>query len=643
MKNFLGALELSCIVRELRVVLNSKVKNIYHEDDELIFHLYSSELKKQVLRITRSGLVHLTEYLKENPLKPSNFCMFLRKHLKGASLVSVAQIDGERIIEFKFKRGIEEYYLIAELFGSGNFILCDKTHIIMQPLEFRTWSHRVIRPKQKYTLPPSRGFDQFNPDFSVFKKLLSFSGHEIVKALALDCGLGGVYAEELCLLTSINKNTNPSKLGEDDVKKLFDEWNSLLLRAKEANLSSRVIFEGDKPIDVIPFSLKIYNNYAFTEFPSFNKALDYFYLKLGKTTVTKKEEALTGEVHKYETVLKQQKEHVEKIKLESIDLRRKGEAIYSHLEKISSILSLIKELKRKGESWDEIQDRLKDSRDVIVSKLDTSTGMITLNAGSVMLEISIRSYPTKVANDYYSRAKKLTAKIPNALEAINKIEKKIEIMKSRGLERKPLIHKIERTKTEWFYAFKWMMSSEGFLIVCARDATQNEVLVRKYAEKDDLIFHADIHGSPFGIIKGGKKASQVTINEAAQFTASHSRAWKINVGTDVYYVDIEQVSKKAPSGEYIARGGFMIRGKKNYIKGLSPELCIGLKGGRVVSGTKTSIKTNADFYVTITPGEMKASLAAKKLQDYFKKKGYSISLMDIQHVLPSGSFNISLL
>jgi len=43
------------------------------------------------------------------------------------------------------------------------------------------------------------------------------------------------------------------------------------------------------------------------------------------------------------------------------------------------------------------------------------------------------------------------------------------------------------------------------------------------------------------------------------------------------------VSKKAPSGEYISKGSFMVYGKKNIIK-TELKLGIGFKGGAILPG-----------------------------------------------------------
>jgi predicted ribosome quality control (RQC) complex YloA/Tae2 family protein len=44
-----------------------------------------------------------------------------------------------------------------------------------------------------------------------------------------------------------------------------------------------------------------------------------------------------------------------------------------------------------------------------------------------------------------------------------------------------------------------------------------------------------------------------------------SVAWEAKVVTRAWWVTAAQVSKSAPSGEFLPTGSFMIRGRKNYL------------------------------------------------------------------------------
>lgn len=59
--------------------------------------------------------------------------------------------------------------------------------------------------------------------------------------------------------------------------------------------------------------------------------------------------------------------------------------------------------------------------------------------------------------------------------------------------------------------------------------------------------------------------SPITLNEAATWAVTHSKAWNDNKLFPAYWVWGSQVSKTPESGEFVVTGSFIIRGKKNYI------------------------------------------------------------------------------
>ena len=106
----------------------------------------------------------------------------------------------------------------------------------------------------------------------------------------------------------------------------------------------------------------------------------------------------------------------------------------------------------------------------------------------------------------------------------------------------------------------------------------NEVLIKKYTKQEDIVFHAEITGSPFVVIKTeGKEVSEAALKEAAEAAASYCRAWRENAGTaDVYWVTVDQLSKSGPSGESIPHGAFFVVGKRNWYKNTSLRVAVGV-------------------------------------------------------------------
>ncbi|MBI2130251.1 DUF814 domain-containing protein [Candidatus Woesearchaeota archaeon] len=128
---------------------------------------------------------------------------------------------------------------------------------------------------------------------------------------------------------------------------------------------------------------------------------------------------------------------------------------------------------------------------------------------------------------YFEKAKKIKKKIEGAEMALQeslKSLKELEQKKEKELKKIGASKKIA-SKKEWYEKFRWFKSSEGFLVIGGRDATSNEVVIKKYTESNDLVFHTDMAGSPFFVVKSdGKQIGEKTIQETADATCTFSRA-----------------------------------------------------------------------------------------------------------------------
>ena len=241
---------------------------------------------------------------------------------------------------------------------------------------------------------------------------------------------------------------------------------------------------------------------------------------------------------------------------------------------------------------------------------------------------------------YFEKAKKIKKKIEGAEAAFKENLKKLkelELKKEKlELEQSKKEQSKERKK-EWYEKFRWFVSSEGFLAIGGRDATSNEVVIKKHTDANDLVFHTDMAGSPFFVVKNdGKNIGEKTKEEAADATCTFSRAWKLGLQTtSVFYVNPDQVSKKTKAGEFMGKGAFMIYGKTSYIEN-KINLAIGITASQqVMAGPLDAIKKNCEKYVALIQGDEKVSSVAKYIQ-------YNIggSLDEIIRALPSGGFKV---
>lgn len=261
------------------------------------------------------------------------------------------------------------------------------------------------------------------------------------------------------------------------------------------------------------------------------------------------------------------------------------------------------------------------------------------------IEIDLKRSLEKNADSYFEKAKRFKKKAKGAKEAVERFKKQLQEIELKN-EKEQIKEEKEREQREktkrtapeqWYEKFRWFISSEGFLCIGGRDATTNEIIIKKHTDKDDIVFHTEMPGSPFFVIKcEGKKPGETTIQETGAMTFTFSKAWKMNITAgEVFYVKPEQVSKKAPSGEYMAKGAFMITGKRNIIPA-KIELAIGiLKDTRAMAGALNAVKKNCEKYNEIIPGKNKPTECAKKIA-----KNLNANIDEILKLLPGGSCEI---
>ncbi|MCJ7761925.1 NFACT RNA binding domain-containing protein, partial [Candidatus Bathyarchaeota archaeon] len=150
------------------------------------------------------------------------------------------------------------------------------------------------------------------------------------------------------------------------------------------------------------------------------------------------------------------------------------------------------------------------------------------------------------------------------------------------------------------------------------DAVSNEVLVKKYVAAVDVVFHADITGAPFVVVKAeGKQPSEQALREAGEFAAAFSRAWREGFGSvDVYWVKPEQLSKSGPSGASVPHGAFAVNGKRNWLRNMPLRIAIGVVDdgeAGFVGGPVDAVAAKTKTYVVLEPGDAEGKELLKQV------------------------------
>jgi predicted ribosome quality control (RQC) complex YloA/Tae2 family protein len=650
MKTSMSSFDVLALEGELQSLKDARINKVFQvTPDELKITITSKELGKVVLVIEAGKRVHFTDYPKQSPKKASTFAMTIRKHIENGTIRGVRQIAFDRILEIEVEKA-DTFYLICELFGKGNIVLTDSEHKILAVMKVQRYTERALAIRSVYALPPQRT-NPLEVSKEELLEIIKDSDADIVRTLATRLGLGGLYAEEVCLRSGVQKDKMEAT--PQDVEAICNAINELGLTGEK----SVIVFDAAEAIDVLPIKLQMYKNQAQQEFESFNKAADEYFTKYEiKRIEGIRDEKFEKELEELETRLERQEETLKKYENEKEISRVAGDLIYRHFNSVENILKTLSEAKR-SHSWGEIKERIEEGKArikeaSIIKKVLPKEGTIIINLDGIDVRLDVRKTATQNADRYYTKSKKAKGKISGGRQAIDETKAQLKRLEERGKETIELDEEIpeERVvrKREWYEKFRWFFSSDGFLVLGGRDATSNEMLVKRHMEAHDIFVHAGIHGAPAVVIKTeGKEAPEATIREAFDFASTYSRAWKHGVSAlKVYWVRPEQVSKTAEHGEYVGRGAFIIRGKKNTGSG-KVEAAIGVRMGeevKIIGGPPEAVGSSADYYVKLVPGRMKSKEAAEAIKTRIleeakeedKEKIKKINISDIQVLLPAG-------
>ena len=348
-KTQLSALDINYLLKELKFLVNSRLDKIYHPSKkELILQFYVSGKGKQQLLINAGNYLYLTSF-KSPSQTPSEFCMYLRKKLTNSRLIEINQLEFERIIEFKFQTKQETFSLIFEMFSKGNIILI-KDNKILSAVEYQKYSTRIIKPKENY-IHPKKELNFLELTQTGLKKLLSHTLKEsIVKSLAIDLGLGGIYSEEVCLLSKINKIKKPDELDDKEIKLLFESLKSI----KSKKLEPIIVYENNTIKQAVPFKLNLFKNLNQKTFKTFSEALEEFFSQQIPIEQLKYQKQIT----KSKKIIEKQIQHLEELKQQEKLNKEKAELLYKNYKLIKEILEELKQISKKH-NWKEIQEKLK--------------------------------------------------------------------------------------------------------------------------------------------------------------------------------------------------------------------------------------------------------------------------------------------
>ena len=648
-----------------RLIKGTRIDNIYQiNSTTLLLKLRKPGQPSLHLLIEAGKRLHLTSYALKKPQKPPTFCMALRKYLRNGEVKGIHQHEFERIVKMEIDKKEGTFQLVSELFGEGNIILVSPENEILQALIYRRMRDRNILRGEIFQHPPSSGKNPLKQNRQDFSEIKGLGKLEIVRALTKFLSIGGLYAEEILLRAQVDKNVSCNSLTEQEIDRIFDQVHRIFSIVKTGNLEPCIVINDEgKWIDVTPIPLKKYAQFNRKMYKILNETFDEYYTEMTtKGVVVEAAKGIGQEMARQQRILEGQRKALKDLKGQIERNKSIGDVIYMHFNDLIFLLQKIMNEKRSGKPWEQIISSLKEGKeagrvpDIYFHSLEPQRLILTVSVENSIFPLNLRRSIQANATKYYTRAKKAEKKLKGAEKALLETEARIKELQQRiGRVKETRKPPPKRRKKAWYEKFRWFHSSDGLLVIGGRDATTNEILVKKHMEPHDIVFHADILGAPFVLIKTeGKTPPQRTIRESAQLAASYSRAWREMLSTvDVYWVTPEQVRKSPPPGQYLKKGAFTIHGSKNYVRGVLLRIAVGVlvkeEQMTIIGGPVEAITNQTNIYIEIVPGEQTSSRLAKRIRqmlaerasETLKKRIHDIRLEEIQSFIPLGRGMIS--
>ncbi|NWG36655.1 ribosome rescue protein RqcH [Nitrososphaera sp.] len=560
--------------------------------------------------------------------------------LERAKIESIEQAGSERIASIRFRRlDGQARVAVCEFFGDGNIAICDeemKILAILNPIQVR---HRTLAVGLKYAFPPSRGVDVFQLTLAELLSLRDKSKDlDVLRWIGRGVSMPKKFVEEVATRAGIQGSRLAGSLSDDEVGRVHSTIKSLVDDVTAGkNHEPVVIMQDNKPVDALPIITGEARKLETKGAPTFMEALDEV---LSAEILDVGRSSKTVEIDRQIAVL----EH---------DLAEQEKAKQAVMQKAEAIRRLAGALMQASYTQGKLDDILSANSASIVS--DKGVKYVQVAGEAVRFQDNL----AKLSSMLFGRAKEMERGNAAIEEARAKLLAQIEKLRSQtaAIHKKIVVQK--QASKEWYERYRWFVTSEGHLAIGGRDASSNSALVRKHLTEDDVVFHAEVHGSPFFIVKNAAGPAQEgriekSLAEVAQATVAFSRAWKDGLtSADAYWVLPEQVKKGAPTGQFLPKGSFVIEGKRNYIKGIEARLAVGIVSvnGRqaLACGPEDAIKKHALVYAVLLQGGMDPMNAAKKAKsalvgaadDVLAEAIKRIPLDDFVRALPTGQSRVS--
>lgn len=534
------------------LLLNGKINKINQPDkNEINIQIYNKENYKLLLSCANNlSRIHLSEKSKKNPITAYNFCMLLRKHLVGGTIKNIYQHKIDRVVCFEIEnlnelKELNKKLLIIEIMGKhSNIILVDKesNKIIdsIKHIDSRQSSIREVFPNKDYFFVKDEKENILEENYRLPSEILKSSEPISMKKFFYTnyLGFSPTISYELLNNSNIDMDINSVNLSEEDIQKLDENFKILVENIKNKKYFPILIQDEVKNNkDFYCFDLNLYENKESVS--NISNLVENFYHN----------NSLRDRINQKASGFKK--------------------VLTTKLNRLSNKYSAMNDELLNNKSKEDLKI-FADLLSINIYKMEKGMKKIVLeniydNMNEVEISLDEKKSPRENIESYYKKYKKLKTadeiikqelpKIETEIAYIKQILETIEIITelnelseieeeliSLGYVKKSKKNKqkLEKSKP---YVFE---TKSGALIYVGKNNLQNENLTLKFANKNDIFFHAqDVPGSHV-ILRGANLTEDDY--KIAGFLAGYYSYFKNEGYANVDYTEKKHIRKAKGTG-----------------------------------------------------------------------------------------------
>ena len=677
-------------LRYLTSSLNEKttgyyVSNIYGVSRQsLLLKLHHPDKPDIMLMFSTMGLWESA--VRIGQIEPNRLLARLRRDLARLRIEAVEQPGTERMAYVRFGGFGRKRVLAGEFFGDGNIVLCDGDMKILALLHSLEVRHRKLSVGLEYVPPPPNSAD-----------VLAITGGQLAEALrgAGGAGTGGSrlqadrwlgrtlglparYVGRILQIARVDPAVPCAKLSEANLDAMAESTRKIAGDVVGGRHDPALVLSdktGNSGAEVHPIVLHSGEENADsarrTPLGTFEEGLDRLFteqiLEAGRAGQSRGSDSQIGELR---AQIKDQTDAAAAVRERAARISALAGALQAAAPSARSLSDPAAAGVLAGHGAERLSDR----------------GAPVVAVAGVRIAVDPAASLHSTASRLYDEAKRQSAAAPRIEALRRKAEKRLAELQDRSEAERQSVTFTEVRKKAWYERYRWFFTTGGLLAVGGRDSSSNSSIIRKHLEPGDAVFHAEVGGSPFFVLKGalaeGQAAHlhqhrqqgrrhrqphrqdqprdavaaaasvQASIEEVAHATVCFSRAWREAMyGLSAYWIEPGQVKKSAPSGQFLPKGSFTIEGRRNFVRVPALRLAVGLApagGGRgglaLACGPPQAVREFCTAYAIVEPGASSASDAAKRLRGELARldeaAATALPLDEYVRVLPAGKTRV---